>query len=160
MALENWNEFSETVVNYVETLTASEDPDDAFTANMAKKWIAKGTNSPRDQVRLSKSIKDLLADYTDSPLNGRSGGSRASGVQRLSAEHQANYASMVSAEYDDEGVTLRISNDILPYHTTFSGRKDDNGEPLTVWPNMETMLDSIMLSKFEAGFVSAHKGDN
>ena len=71
MALENWNEFSETVVNYVEQLTASEDPDDVFIANMVKRWITRGTESPRDQVRLSKSIKDILAGYADSPLNGR-----------------------------------------------------------------------------------------
>lgn len=155
MALENWNEFSETVVNYVETLTASEDPDDVFTANMAKKWITKGTESPRDQVRLSKSIKDLLADYTDSPLNGRRGGSRASGVARLSAEDQALWASMI----DMDVLLSAFHEDAYMYHTTFAGKKE-NGVPITSWETNENMIRNVLINKLESGFVSAHKGDN
>ena len=155
MALENWNEFSETVVNYVEQLTASEDPDDMVTANMAKKWITKGTISPRDQVRLSKSIKDLLADYSDSPLNGRRGGSRASGVARLSAEDQALWASMVGMDV----LLSAFHEDAYNYHTTFAGKKED-GVPISSWGSNEIMIRNVLINKLESGFVSAHKGDN
>ena len=80
MALENWNEFSETVVNYVDTLTASGDPDDVFTANMAKKWITKGTENERFRRCLEcgytfqtiEAIKfdDYWKDYAKETFNG------------------------------------------------------------------------------------------
>ena len=60
MTLENWNEFSETVVNYVEQLTASEDPDDVFIANMVKRWITRGTESPRDQLGYPRASRIYL----------------------------------------------------------------------------------------------------
>ena len=85
MALENWNEYSETVVNYVD----SDGECDEFSASMVKKFIKQGTDSPREQVRLSRTIKDILAEFSDSPLNGRRQSSRATGVERLSAELQA-----------------------------------------------------------------------
>ena len=157
MAMENWNEFSEKVVAYCDSETAQVDE---FTATMAKNFIVKGTNSPREQVRYSKTIKDILSDFEDSPLRGRSGGSRASGVQRLSAELQAVWADLVSVSTEDGITTITMAEDAYTYHTTFAGRKDDNGDPMTSWGSNENMLNATLLGKLESGFVSAHKEDN
>tara|TARA_Y100000401_G_scaffold80421_1_gene65840 strand:+ start:1072 stop:1545 length:474 start_codon:yes stop_codon:yes gene_type:complete len=157
MAMENWNDFSETVVNYVETLTA---PDDKFTADMAKNFIVQGTNDPRQQVRLSRTIKDILSQFEDSPLNGRRASSRASGVARLSDELQALWAETVQMITHDGITTITLGEDAYEYHTTFSGRKDENNEPLTSWGSNENMVAHTLMTKLEAGFVSAHKGDN
>lgn len=157
MAMENWNEFSTKVINYVDSETAQCDP---FTADMARNFIVKGTNSPREQVRYSKTIKDILSDFEDSPLRGRSGGSRASGVQRLSAELQAVWADLISVSSDDGITTITMAEDAYQYHTTFAGRKDEDGNPMTSWGSNENMLNATLLGKLEAGFVSAHKGDN
>ena len=94
-------------------------------------------------------------DYTDSPLNGRRGGSRASGVQRLSAEDQALWASMV----DMEVLLSAFHEDAYNYHTTFAGKKE-NGVPITTWGSNENMIRNVLINKLESGFVSAHKGDN
>ncbi len=157
MAMENWNEFSETVVNYVETLTA---PEDKFTAEMASNFIVQGTKDPRQQVRLSRTIKDILSQYTDSPLNGRRASSRATGVARLSDELQAIWSDTVSMETVDGITTITLGANAYDYHTTFSGRKDENGNPLESWGSNENMVAHTLMSKLEAGFVSAHKGDN
>lgn len=156
MAMENWNEFSEKVVAYCDSETAQVDE---FTATMAKNFIVKGTNSPREQVRYSKTIKDILSDFEDSPLRGRSGGSRASGVQRLSAELQAVWADLISVSTEDGITTIIMAEDAYNYHTTFAGKKE-NGVPITTWGSNENMLRNVLINKLESGFVSAHKEDN
>ncbi len=157
MAMENWNEFSETVVAYCDSPNAQVDE---FTAGMAKNFIVKGTESPREQVRYSKTIKDILSDFSDSPLAGRRGGSRASGVQRLSAELQAIWADLVSVSTEDGITTITMSEHAYNYHTTFAGRKDEDGNPMTSWGSNENMLSATLLGKLESGFVTAHKEDN
>jgi len=157
MALENWNEYSETVVNYVD----SDGECDEFSASMVKKFIKQGTENPREQVRLSRTIKDILAEFTDSPLNGRRSSSRATGVERLSAELQALWAEMVVATVNDDGsMDIHLSADAYTLHTTFAGRKDDDGNPMTSWGTTANMYANVLGNKLEAGFVSAHKEDN
>ena len=157
MALENWDEYSETVVNYVD----SDGECDDFSASMVKKFIKQGTENPREQVRLSRTIKDILAEFTDSPLNVRRKGSRASGVERLSADLQALWAEMVVATVNDDGsMDIHLSADAYTLHTTFAGRKDDDGNPMTSWGTTANMYDNTLGNKLEAGFVSVHKGDN
>ena len=56
--------------------------------------------------------------------------------------------------------TITLGEDAYEYHTTFSGRKDENNEPLTSWGSNENMVAHTLMTKLEAGFVSAHKGDN
>ena len=157
MAMENWNEFSETVVAYCDSPNAQVDE---FTAGMAKNFIVKGTEEPRSQVRLSRTIKDILSAFTDSPLNGRASGSRKTGVQRLSEKAQALWADTVSMETVDGITTITLGADAYEYHTTFAGRKDDNGDPLTSLGSNENMVAHTLMSKLESGFVSAHKEDN
>ena len=154
MAMEQWNEFTETVMQYTEKGTVDE-----FSATMVANFIKQGSESPREQVRLSRTIKDVLAVYDDSPLNGRRSSSRKSGVATLSDDAQADYADMVSIEVGDTHTTLTLRNDAYDYHTTFSGRKDNDGNPLTSWGDITNMLEATLLSKLEAGFVKASKGD-
>ena len=133
---------------------------DEFSATMVANFIKQGSESPREQVRLSRTIKDVLSQFSDSPLNGRRASSRKSGVATLSDEAQADYADMINVEYGDEYTTLTLRNDCINFHTTFSGRKDDDGNALTVWPSVEDMLDATLLSKLESGYVKDSKGGN
>ena len=155
MAMETWNEFTETVMEYTTNGTVDE-----FSATMVANFIKQGSESPREQVRLSRTIKDVLSQFSDSPLNGRRASSRKSGVATLSDEAQADYADMINVEYGDEYTTLTLRNDCINFHTTFSGRKDDDGNALTVWPSVEDMLDATLLSKLESGYVKDSKGGN
>lgn len=155
MAMDTWNEFTETVMEYTTNGTVDE-----FSATMVANFIKQGSESPREQVRLSRTIKDVLSQFSDSPLNGRRASSRKSGVATLSDEKQADYADMVNVEYGDEYTTLTLRNDCTNFHTTFSGRKDDDGNPLTVWPSMKDMLDATLLGKLESGYVKDSKGGN
>tara|TARA_R100000234_G_scaffold100502_1_gene69349 strand:- start:158 stop:625 length:468 start_codon:yes stop_codon:yes gene_type:complete len=153
MAMDTWNEFTETVMEYTTNGTV-----DDYSATMVANFIKQGSESPREQVRLSRTIKDVLSQFSDSPLNGRRASSRKSGVATLSDEAQADYADMINVEYGDEYTTLTLRNDCTNFHTTFSGRKDDDGNPLTVWPSINDMLDATLLGKLEAGYVKASKG--
>ncbi len=153
MAMDTWNEFTETVMEYTTNGTV-----DDYSATMVANFIKQGSESPREQVRLSRTIKDVLSQFSDSPLNGRRASSRKSGVATLSDEAQADYADMINVEYGDEYTTLTLRNDCTNYHTTFSGRKDDDGNPLTAWPSVNDMLSATLLSKLEAGYVKASKG--
>ena len=153
MAMDTWNEFTETVMEYTTNGTV-----DDYSATMVANFIKQGSESPREQVRLSRTIKDVLSQFSDSPLNGRRASSRKSGVATLSDEAQADYADMVNVEYGDEYTTLTLRNDCTNFHTTFSGRKDDDGNPLTAWPSINDMLDATLLGKLEAGYVKASKG--
>ena len=155
MAMDTWNEFTETVMEYTTNGTV-----DDYSATMVANFIKQGSESPREQVRLSRTIKDVLSQFSDSPLNGRRASSRKSGVATLSDEAQADYADMINVEYGDEYTTLTLRNDCINFHTTFSGRKDDDGNPLTVWPSVEDMLDATLLSKLESGYVKDSKGGN
>ena len=155
MAMDTWNEFTETVMEYTTNGTV-----DDYSATMVANFIKQGSESPREQVRLSRTIKDVLSQFSDSPLNGRRASSRKSGVATLSDEKQADYADMVNVEYGDEYTTLTLRNDCTNFHTTFSGRKDDDGNPLTVWPSMKDMLDATLLGKLESGYVKDSKGGN
>ena len=153
MAMDTWNEFTETVMEYTTNGTV-----DDYSATMVANFIKQGSESPREQVRLSRTIKDVLSQFSDSPLNGRRASSRKSGVATLSDDAQADYADMVNVEYGDEYTTLTLRNDCTNFHTTFSGRKDDDGNPLTAWPSINDMLDATLLGKLEAGYVKASKG--
>ena len=153
MAMDTWNEFTETVLEYTTNGTV-----DDYSATMVANFIKQGSESPREQVRLSRTIKDVLSQFSDSPLNGRRASSRKSGVATLSDEAQADYADMVNVEYGDEYTTLTLRNDCTDFHTTFSGRKDDDGNPLTSWPSINDMLNATLLGKLEAGYVKASKG--
>ena len=106
MAMDTWNEFTETVMEYTTNGTVDE-----FSATMVANFIKQGSESPREQVRLSRTIKDVLSQFSDSPLNGRRASSRKSGVATLSDEKQADYADMVNVEYGDEYTTLTLRND-------------------------------------------------
>ena len=142
MAMDTWNEFTETVMEYTTNGTVDE-----FSATMVANFIKQGSESPREQVRLSRTIKDVLSQFSDSPLNGRRASSRKSGVATLSDEKQADYADMVNVEYGDEYTTLTLRNDCTNFHTTFSGRKDDDGNPVkkpTRWmSNSKHILDAL-----------------
>ena len=153
MAMETWNKFTETVMEYTTNGTV-----DDYSATMVANFIKQGSESPREQVRLSRTIKDVLSQFSDSPLNGRRASSRKSGVETLSDDAQADYADMINVEYGDEYTTLTLRNDCTDFHTTFSGRKDDDGNPLTAWPSINEMLEATLLSKLEAGYVKASKG--
>ena len=153
MAMDTWNEFTETVMEYTTNGTVDE-----FSATMVANFIKQGSESPREQVRLSRTIKDVLSQFSDSPLNGRRASSRKSGVATLSDEKQADYADMVNVEYGDEYTTLILRNDCTNFHTTFSGRKDEDGNPLTAWPSVKDMLDATLLGKLESGYVKDSKG--
>tara|TARA_R100001230_G_C5631699_1_gene139238 strand:+ start:310 stop:777 length:468 start_codon:yes stop_codon:yes gene_type:complete len=155
MAMDTWNEFTETVMEYTTNGTV-----DDYSATMVANFIKQGSESPREQVRLSRTIKDVLSQFSDSPLNGRRASSRKSGVATLSDEAQADYADMVNVEYGDEYTTLTLRNDCTNFHTTFSGRKDDDGNPLTAWPSVKDMLDATLLGKLESGYVKDSKGGN
>ena len=155
MAMDTWNEFTETVMEYTTNGTV-----DDYSATMVANFIKQGSESPREQVRLSRTIKDVLSQFSDSPLNGRRASSRKSGVATLSDEAQADYADMVNVEYGDEYTTLTLRNDCINFHTTFSGRKDEDGNPLTVWPSVNDMLDATLLGKLESGYVKDSKGGN
>ena len=93
-------------------------------------------------------------------MNGRRASSRATGVARLSDELQAIWSDTVSMETVDGITTITLGANAYDYHTTFSGRKDENGNPLESWGSNENMVAHTLMSKLEAGFVSAHKGDN
>ena len=153
--MDTWNEFTETVMEYTTNGTV-----DDYSATMVANFIKQGSESPREQVRLSRTIKDVLSQFSDSPLNGRRASSRKSGVATLSDEAQADYADMVNVEYGDEYTTLTLRNDCTNFHTTFSGRKDDDGNPLTAWPSVKDMLDATLLGKLESGYVKDSKGGN
>ena len=155
MAMDTWNEFTETVMEYTTNGTV-----DDYSATMVANFIKQGSESPREQVRLSRTIKDVLSQFSDSPLNGRRASSRKSGVATLSDEAQADYADMVNVEYGDEYTTLTLRNDCTNFHPTFSGRKDDDGNPLTAWPSVKDMLDATLLGKLESGYVKDSKGGN
>ena len=155
MAMDTWNEFTETVMEYTTNGTV-----DDYSATMVANFIKQGSESPREQVRLSRTIKDVLSQFSDSPLNGRRASSRKSGVATLSDEAQADYADMVNVEYGDEYTTLTLRNDCINFHTTFSGRKDEDGNPLTAWPSVKDMLDATLLGKLESGYVKDSKGGN
>ena len=155
MAMETWNEFTGTVLEYTETGSV-----DDFTATMVVGFIEQGSENPREQMRLSRTIKDVLAKFDDSPLNGRRSGNRKSGIQALSEDAQAEYAEIVSVEVGDEFTTLTLRNDAFNHHTTFSGRKDDDGVPLTSWGDNSTMLEATVLRKLADGYVKSVKGGN
>ena len=158
MAMDNYAEFAETVLNYIDDKNS---PVDEMRGEMVRNFIKEGTENERAQVRLSKTIKDILKSYSDSPLNGRKRGTRRSGLALLSEDAQAEYESVVSIDTADDGsTTITLSPDAYTYHTTFSGRKDDAGNPITTWGDNATMLTHTLVSKLESGFVSAHKGDN
>jgi len=157
MAMENWNEYADSVLQYVNDENAEVNE---FSATMCKNFIAQGSDSPREQVRLSRTIKDILAQFTDSPLAGRKQSSRKSGIMTLDATAQEDYADMVSITVGDDYTVLTLRNDAYNHHTTFSGRKDDDNKPLTTWGDITNMLNATVLGKIEAGYISAIKGDN
>lgn len=158
MAMDTWNEFTTTVLDY----TTNGSVDD-YSATMVANFIKQGSESPREQVRLSRTIKDILSQYPDSPLAGRKSSTRKSGLALLSDAQQAEWNDNVSMENVDGTITLTVSADyITRYHKVFSGKKITvNGKktPMTEWLTAEDCINARLLNEMQAQYVSAVKED-
>ena len=64
--MENWNDFTTTVVDYCKTGSIDE-----VDASYVKRMIEKGTGSPTRQSRISSAIRETLRDYEDNPFVSR-----------------------------------------------------------------------------------------
>jgi hypothetical protein len=156
--MDTWNEFTTTVLEY----TTNGSVDD-YSATMVANFVKQGSESPREQVRLSRTIKDILSQFADSPLAGRKSSTRKSGLALLSDAQQAEWNDNVSMENVDGTITLTISADyITQYHKVFSGKKITvNGKktPMTAWPTAEDCINARLLTEMQTQYVSAVKGD-
>jgi hypothetical protein len=64
--MENWNEFSTTVLDYAKQGTMDE-----VDTSYVRKQIEKGTANPNRQSRISTAIRETVRDYNDSPFANR-----------------------------------------------------------------------------------------